>query len=142
MSAILLQLSEDVAERAHKVRFGFGAGINPNHREAFGRRFGVALVEAWSMTETRGAVTTTAASDRPFGAHCTGQAHQDMEFRLVNDASADVASGELGELLLHAKGAAPRRGFAMADRATAGLCFPRCGYRDAVVVAPVTVPYH
>jgi acyl-CoA synthetase (AMP-forming)/AMP-acid ligase II len=112
MPAILLQLPENEADRGHKVRFGFGAGIDPNHREAFERRFGLALVEAWSMTETGGgAATTTAASSGPFLAHCIGRAHESMEFRLIDDAGKDVTHGEPGEFLVRAKGADPRRGF-------------------------------
>jgi acyl-CoA synthetase (AMP-forming)/AMP-acid ligase II len=112
MPAILLQLEKEDAETTHRVRFGFGAGVDPRHQESFERRFGFPLIEAWAMTETgAGAVTSTAGGPRHVGQRCIGRAAPDMDFRIVDDEGADVAGGAAGELLVRQKGDAPRRGF-------------------------------
>ena len=111
MPAILLQLEREQAETTHSVRFGFGAGVDPRHQETFERRFGFPLIEAWAMTETgAGAVTCTAGGPRHVGKRCIGRA-KIMDYRVVDDAGADVSPGEAGELLVRQKGDDPRRGF-------------------------------
>ncbi len=111
MPAILLQLEKEEAETTHSVRFGFGAGVDPRHQENFERRFGFPLIEAWAMTETgAGAVTSTAGGPRHVGRRCIGRAGPAMDVRIVDDAGADVARGQAGELLVRQKGD-PRRGF-------------------------------
>jgi acyl-CoA synthetase (AMP-forming)/AMP-acid ligase II len=112
MPAILLQLEKGEAETAHKVRFGFGANVDPRHQEVFERRFGFPLIEAWAMTETgAGAVTTTAGGPRYVGKRCIGRMDAPVDYRIVDDAGADVPRGSPGELLVRQKGDAPRRGF-------------------------------
>jgi acyl-CoA synthetase (AMP-forming)/AMP-acid ligase II len=112
MPAILLKLDEQGVEREHRVRFGFGAGVDPRHQERFEERFGFPLIEGWAMTETgSGAVTSTADCDRHIGLRCIGVPTPGMEYRIVDDNSVDVAQGEAGELLVRARGAEPRRGF-------------------------------
>jgi acyl-CoA synthetase (AMP-forming)/AMP-acid ligase II len=112
MPAILLQLEKDEAETAHKVRFGFGANVDPRHQDVFERRFGFPLIEAWAMTETgAGAVTTTAGGPRYVGQRCIGRMDAPVEYSIVDDAGAPVPRGEPGELLVRQKGDAPRRGF-------------------------------
>ncbi|MDE1996655.1 MAG: AMP-binding protein, partial [Rhizobiaceae bacterium] len=62
--AILLQLPVVEAERAHKVKFALGPGVDARHKIEFEERYRIPIVEAWAMTETGGrAVTTTAADD-------------------------------------------------------------------------------
>jgi acyl-CoA synthetase (AMP-forming)/AMP-acid ligase II len=112
MPAILLKLPVEAAERAHRVRFAFGAGVDPRHQETFEERFGIPLVEAWAMTETGGAaVTSTAAGDRHVGERCIGYVHSDMDYRIVDDEGRDVAPGLSGEFLVRARGNDPQRGF-------------------------------
>jgi acyl-CoA synthetase (AMP-forming)/AMP-acid ligase II len=112
MPAILLQLEKDEAETTHRVRFGFGAGVDPRHQETFETRFGFPLIEAWAMTETgAGAVTTTAGGPRHVGKRCIGRMHGSVAYRVVDDAGAQVAPGQGGELLVRQTGDAPRRGF-------------------------------
>jgi acyl-coenzyme A synthetase/AMP-(fatty) acid ligase len=111
MPAILLQLAHEAAEATHSVRFGFGAGVDPRHQETFERRFGFPLIEAWAMTETgAGAVTSTAGGPRHVGKRCIGRALA-MDYRIVDDAGADVKRHEAGELLVRQTGDDPRRGF-------------------------------
>jgi crotonobetaine/carnitine-CoA ligase len=98
-------------ERAHRVRFGLGAGVEPQLHAAFEQRFGFPLVEVWGMTET-GRIygdcreprqITTRAFGRPFGG---------FEARVVDDRDGDVADGAEGELLVRWGGPeGPRHGF-------------------------------
>ncbi|KAB1088621.1 ATP-dependent acyl-CoA ligase [Neorhizobium galegae] len=72
--AILLQLPAVDAERAHKVKFALGPGVDARHKIEFETRYGIPIVEAWAMTETGGrAVTTTAADDYTPGLRCIGR---------------------------------------------------------------------
>jgi acyl-CoA synthetase (AMP-forming)/AMP-acid ligase II len=112
MPAILLQLEKEEAEAEHRVRFGFGANVDPRHQDVFEARFKFPLIEAWAMTETgAGAVTTTAGGPRHVGKRCIGRMDALVEYRIVDDAGADVLRGAAGELLVRQKGDAPRRGF-------------------------------
>ena len=98
-------------ERTHRVRFGLGAGVEPQLHEAFEKRFGFPLIEVWGMTET-GRIyadrleprqVTTRAFGRPFGG---------LEARVVDDRDQDVAAGTEGELLVRWGGPeGPRHGF-------------------------------
>lgn len=113
MPALLLAAAPSELERAgRQLRFGFGAGLDPRHHAAFEARFGVPLVEAWAMTETGGAAWITASHEpRHVGARCFGRAPAGLEFRIVDESTRDVPSGEPGELLVRRAGAHPRRGF-------------------------------
>ncbi|WP_210484095.1 AMP-binding protein [Microvirga antarctica] len=112
MPAILLKLATTDTERSHRVRFAFGAGVDPRHQAIFEERFGIPLVEAWAMTETGGgAVTSTAGGERHVGERCIGYPRASMNFRIVNENGEDASAGEAGELLVRSAGAAPRKGF-------------------------------
>jgi acyl-CoA synthetase (AMP-forming)/AMP-acid ligase II len=101
MPAILLGLDPVPAERAHQVRFGFGANVEPRHHAAFEARFGFPLIEAWAMTETGGGACIAANREpRHVGTRCIGK-----------PTTCDVKIGENGELLVRHSAAAPRRGF-------------------------------
>ncbi|WP_435170695.1 AMP-binding protein [Falsirhodobacter sp. 1013] len=108
MPAILLKLPEGPRDRAHSVRFGFGAGVDPRHQTTFEDRFGFPLIEAWAMTETGGAaVTTTAPGDRHVARRCVGYPCAGLRTRLVDDSGNDA---DEGELLVRREGD-PRHGF-------------------------------
>jgi acyl-CoA synthetase (AMP-forming)/AMP-acid ligase II len=112
MPAVLLKLPPAPADRAHKVRFGFGAGVDPDHHQAFETRFGFPLVEVWGMTEAgAGAVTTTGTGPRHVGRRCIGRLGAEMAYRIVDEEDRDVSAGSPGELLVRARGGDPRRGF-------------------------------
>ncbi len=112
MPSMLMGLPEVADDRAHAVRFGFGAGIDPKLHEAFETRFGIPLVEAWAMTETgNGAVIAASHPPRRIGESCLGRPGPGMELRIVGDDGADVPAGQPGELLVRAAGPDPRRGF-------------------------------
>jgi acyl-CoA synthetase (AMP-forming)/AMP-acid ligase II len=95
-----------------QVRFGFGAGVDPKHHANFERRFGVPLIEAWSMTETGGGAWITASAEpRHVGQRCFGRAPGGLAWRVVNEAGADVTQGEPGELLVRRAQGDSRFGF-------------------------------
>ena len=108
---LLLNQPETAEERQHRVKFGFGAGVEPELHERFEKRFGFPLVEVWGMTET-GRIyadhreprqVTTRAFGRPFGG---------LEARVVDDEDREVARRTEGELLVRWGGPeGPRHGF-------------------------------
>ena len=113
MPAILLTLPPtDDDDIGRQVRFGFGAGCDPRHHRLFEQRFGLPLLEAWSMTETgAGAVTIADREPRHVGQRCIGRPSRSVEYRIVDETGADLAGGQPGELLVRARGAEPRKGF-------------------------------
>jgi crotonobetaine/carnitine-CoA ligase len=108
---LLLNQPPAPEERAHRVKFGIGAGVEPELHPRFEQRFGFPLIEVWGMTET-GRIfadcreprqVTTRAFGRPFGG---------FEGRVVDDKDQDVPRGVEGELLVRWGGpAGPRHGF-------------------------------
>jgi len=107
---LLLNQPETPEERRHRVRFGFGAGVEPELHAAFEKRFGFPLVEVWGMTET-GRIygdcveprqTRTRAFGRPFGG---------FEAKVLDDTDREVPRGTEGELVVRFAGPDPRRGF-------------------------------
>jgi acyl-CoA synthetase (AMP-forming)/AMP-acid ligase II len=112
MPAMLLGAPPSPADRAHAVRFGFGAGVDRRQQAASEERFGFPLLEAWAMTETgAGAVVIANHEPRHVGQSCFGRAEPAVQWRLVGEDGADVATGEPGELRVRAAGADPKRGF-------------------------------
>jgi len=102
MPAILLSQEESPLDRAHGVRFGFGANANPKDHAAFEARFGFPLVEAWAMTETGGGAMIAASREpRHVGTRCFGFPPKEVETQITEE----------GELLVRQTGADPRRGF-------------------------------
>lgn len=112
MPAILLGLPQSPHERAHCVRYGSGANVEPKHHAAFEKRFGFPLLEGWAMTETgAGAVIGADEEPRHVGTRCFGRVPPTVELRLVDDAGNGVATGEAGEMLVRHAGPDPRLGF-------------------------------
>lgn len=109
MPAILMADPPDPADRAHAVRFGFGAGVDGKLHGPFEHRFGFPLIEAWAMTET-GAGAVVAANEEPrhVGTYCFGRPAADVECRIVAE---DGSLAEQGELWVRHAGAYPRFGF-------------------------------
>ena len=102
MPAILLQLAPSPDERAHRVRFGYGANANPKDHAAFEERFGFPLIEAWAMTESGGGALIAASREpRHVGTRCIGRPPPGLE----------VSIDENSELLVRQSGADPKRGF-------------------------------
>ncbi|HEY7610443.1 MAG TPA: AMP-binding protein [Alphaproteobacteria bacterium] len=115
MPAMLLNLPPSPHDRAHGIRFGMGGGLHASHHAAFERRFGVALLEGWAMTETGGGGTLCDwVEPRRVGGHCIGKPDRPgppMEIRIVDDAGNEVAPGAPGNFLVRTKGPDPRQRF-------------------------------
>ena len=112
MPVMLMGMPEAPHDRAHKLRFGFGAGLSGELHTQFETRFGFKLVEAWAMTETGCTVAIIASREpRKVGTACFGFAPEHIDFRLVDDGGRDVTPGTPGELLIRRAGDDPRSGF-------------------------------
>ncbi len=111
MPAMLMNLAASAADRAHAIRFGFGAGLSGELHAAFEARFGIPLIEAWAMTET-GCCVAVAAREEPrkLGTGCIGRPPSHIDYRLVGEDGQQVAPGQTGELLVRRRGNRPRRG--------------------------------
>ena len=103
MPAILMALPASEYDRAHRVRFGYGANANPKDHAAFESRFGFPLIEAWAMTETGGgAIIAATREPRHVGTRCIGRPLPGLEIEIED---------QTGELLVRQAGPDPRRGF-------------------------------
>ncbi|WP_292897929.1 AMP-binding protein [Nitratireductor sp.] len=112
MPSILMKAEPTKQDRAHNVRFGFGAGIDPKLHGPFEERFGIPLIEGWAMTETgAGAVIVANHEPRKRGTNCLGQPGPDIEARVVADDGSEATPGQPGELLVRHAGEDPRFGF-------------------------------
>ena len=101
MPSMLMRAKPADTDSAHKVRFGFGAGVDPRLQDGFEKRFGFPLVEAWAMTETgAGAVVAASSPKRRIGESCLGSPSEDVACRIVDEGGADVPTGQPGELLV------------------------------------------
>ena len=90
IAPVLLKLPPGEHERRHKVRFGIGAGIEPELHAAFEKRFGFPMIELWGMTEMVRVLGDT-VEPRQVGTRAFGRAVPGVEVRVVDDADRDVA---------------------------------------------------
>jgi len=107
---ILLKRPACPEERAHRVRFGLGAGLDPQIHQAFEARFGVPMVEVWGMTET-GRFLGDCHEPRRIHTRAFGMPSEDLDARVVDENGAPVPHGTEGELVVRARGDDPRKGF-------------------------------
>ena len=103
MPAILLAQAPGAHDRAHRVRFGYGANANPKDHAAFEARFGFPLIEAWAMTETGGGALIAASREpRHVGTRCIGFPPRGLDVQIDEES---------GELRVRQRGPDPRKGF-------------------------------
>ncbi|MBO0334386.1 AMP-binding protein [Sneathiella sp. CAU 1612] len=107
---LLLNQPKRATDTAHNVRFGVGAGVEPELHEVFEKRFGFPLVEVWGMTET-GRIFADCIEPRQIHTRAFGRPTGDMLARVVDEKDQDVPAGTEGELLVKCAGNDPRRGF-------------------------------
>lgn len=105
---LMLQPDSDIT-KMHHVRFGFGAGVEPQLHAAFEARFGFPLIEVWGMTEFC-RVLSTATGERKVGTRAFGRAVPGIDVRIVDDQDREVADGTPGEMVVRHSAATPRRG--------------------------------
>jgi acyl-CoA synthetase (AMP-forming)/AMP-acid ligase II len=112
MSSILMKIPVSPDETNHRVRFGFGAGVEKTLHADFEKRFGFPLIEAWAMTETgAGAVIIANHDPRHVGTSCFGQELPAVEVSLIDEEGRPVETGQPGELLVRHSGSNPKLGF-------------------------------
>jgi len=109
MPAMLLNLPETENDLHEQIKFGLGAGVEPDSHAHFEKRFGFPLIEGWAMTETgSGFCFMSHEGPRHIGSRCMGKATDEMEYRIVDENNHDVTQGEL---LVRRKGDDPAYGF-------------------------------
>jgi acyl-CoA synthetase (AMP-forming)/AMP-acid ligase II len=112
MPPMLMSAAESLDDRAHGVRFGFGAGVDRSLHGAFEERFGFPLIEAWAMTETgAGAVICASHEPRYVGTSCFGRPAPEIETSIVREDGESTDPEEPGELLVRRAGSEPAFGF-------------------------------
>ena len=107
---LLMNQPEVPEERAHRLRFGLGAGVDPELHAAFEARFGFPLVEVWGMTET-GRIYADCHEPRQVHTRAFGRPLPGFEARIVDDAGNEVPAREEGELVVRHRAEEPRRHF-------------------------------
>lgn len=110
MPPALLKQPPGAWDRAHRVRFGLGAGCDPTLHAAFEARFGLPLVEVWGMTET-GRFLANNFEPRQTDTRAFGRQSGELEAMVAADDGRPVPDGTPGELLVRCAGPDPRRGF-------------------------------
>jgi acyl-CoA synthetase (AMP-forming)/AMP-acid ligase II len=110
VAPMLLNQPSSDAERAHRVRFGLGAGIEPALHKPFEDRFGFPMAEVWGMTET-GRLFIDCHEPRGIHTRAFGRPYPGLDARVIDETGADCASGTPGELLVRHSANAPRAGF-------------------------------
>lgn len=110
MPPLLLKAPPCAEERAHRVKFGLGAGIDPQLHVEFERRFGIAMVEVWGMTET-GRFFGDCHEPRRIHTRAFGRPGDGYLARVVDEQDREVPRGVPGELVVRWDGPDPRFGF-------------------------------
>lgn len=112
MPSMLMNAPQSADDKAHNLRFGFGAGVDSSLHEPFETRFGFPLIEAWAMTETgAGAAVSANREPRHVGTNCFGKPGGELEVRVTADDGSEAATDQPGELLVRHAGADPHYGF-------------------------------
>ncbi len=109
IAPLLLAQPPGEDERRHRVRFGIGAGIEPQLHAPFEERFGFPLIEVWGMTEMV-RVLADSCEPRQVGTRAFGRAVAGIDVRIVDEEDRDVADDQPGEMLVRHSAATPRRG--------------------------------
>ena len=110
MPPALFKQASSPLERAHRIRFGLGAGCDPSLHPQVEERFGFPFVEVWGMTET-GRFLANQFEPRMTDTRAFGRPAQPVEVRVVDEQDRDLPAGQAGQLLVRASGSDPRRGF-------------------------------
>lgn len=97
-------------ERAHSVRFGYGAGVEPQLHAVFEARYGFPLLELWGMTEMVRPLCDNHAP-RQVGTRAFGRARPGLDACVMDEAGHVVPDDTPGELVIRHSEATPRRHF-------------------------------
>ena len=105
---ILMNATPTEHDQDHKVKFAFGAGLEPVLHEAFEQRFGFPLLEGWGMTEFC-RLLLDSHEPRQLNSRAIGKPQLGLEVRVVDLNDNDVPVGESGEMLLRHSAQTPRK---------------------------------
>ncbi|MGI9522984.1 MAG: AMP-binding protein [Hyphomicrobiaceae bacterium] len=105
----LLNAPPEQDERNHRVRFGFGAGLEPTLHHIFEERFGFPLIEGWGMTEMC-RILVDNYEPRLINTRAMGRPQPGLEVRVVDENDHDVPIGQPGEMIVRHSPETPRFG--------------------------------
>ena len=109
VAPMLLNQPEHPLERAHDLRFGFGAGVAPELHAVFETRFGFPIIELWGMTEMC-RILTASHEPRRRGTRAIGRPVPGLEVEIRDEDDRPVALGTVGELVVRHSAMTPRLG--------------------------------
>lgn len=107
---LLLKQPESEQDRKHCVRFGYGAGVEPQLHSTFEKRFGFPLIELWGMTEMVRTLTDNHAP-RKVGTRAFGKAVPGLDVQVVDASDQPVPDGTPGEMVIRYSAETPRKDF-------------------------------
>lgn len=110
LTSILAAQPPTQEERAHSVRYGAGASVDPQLHAQLEERWGFPLIEQWGMTEIC-RCTGTYHEPRKVGTRACGPPAPELEVRVVDESDRDVPRGDPGELVVRHSAATPRARF-------------------------------
>lgn len=110
MPPLLLKQEPVIEEQQHRIKFGVGAGVDPQLHAVFEQRFHFPLIEVWGMTET-GRILADNFEPRRVGTRAFGRPTNGLEARVADEAGRPLPPGQPGELLVRMAGPDPRHGF-------------------------------
>lgn len=107
---MLLAQPPAALDRSHGVRFGIGAGVEPQLHAVFEQRYGLPLIEIWGMTEMV-RLLADCHEPRQVGTRAFGRAQPGLDAAVMDEQGALVPDGTPGELVIRHSAATPRRHF-------------------------------
>ncbi len=107
---MLLNQPASPLDQDHRVRFGLGAGVEPQLHHVFEERFGLPLLEIWGMTEIVRAFVDN-MPPRQVGTRAFGKSVPGLEARVVDDQDCVVQDDVPGELIVRHSETTPRKDF-------------------------------
>ena len=107
---LLLKQAPSEWEKKHQVRFGYGAGVEPQLHAAFEQRFGFPLIELWGMTEVVRTISDH-GENRQVGTRSFGRSAPGLEVMVADESGHEVPAGTPGEMLVRYSAETPRKHF-------------------------------
>lgn len=107
---MLLNQPESALDRSHSVRFGLGAGVEPQLHAVFEQRYGLPLLEIWGMTEMVRPLCDC-QEPRQVGTRAFGKARPGLDAAVMDEYGDFAPDGTPGELVIRYSAEQPRRHF-------------------------------
>ena len=107
---MLLSLQPSPLERTHNLRFGLGAGVEPQLHKVFEERCGTPLIEVWGMTEMVRPLSDC-IEPRQVGTRAFGRARPGLDAVVLDEQGVAVPDETPGELAVRHSAATPRKHF-------------------------------